>query len=596
MLPFSCDAAATRRCVAAMPVQSRPMEGAQQLQVRLRSVRLLLEQTPSSQRPQLAKIQAEALISQAVGAELTKDERASLSALACQVHFPDAILQRVLEAFVPKRPSRRAMQQYIKFLDFLTEGDWSILLNPNTTLSVARATVFTRLSRLGLRLPKEHTMKLVCSLCMFVTTRDRSPEEISMEERKAKLKDFKAEWTKLMASTPDPVIYIESLPDTATAFMQTYVSDLATVAYRNGEIPVACKVDVERLHDFDRASVCRSSAAAALRSFAPAANAHAVPGFTPGQASTMQTSDVMQMFMMQQQNMMQMMFGGSFQGGPLQAGLARDGGQTIPGLTIFQQRQDQDGGNKHVRPGDVLARARTVPSLEEIMLQGQQPPRPDPPAPAGQQLQPEPPLAIAGVHGADGAAGEANGVPAMDSLHSMKAIKDAAAEDMITPPKKYQRRQSVSEVLSTLKASMTKSASGDDDGIDTQEGVRRGRGRPRKAPAACSRVARVRGKGAAAPTAKATAAKKGEAASKGHKAAVKAGAKGATGGKPACHHKVGMPTFAIEWSRNQALARTGLGGPGGSQRFRFGDYSSKEEAIKAARKWVAAEKKRRGLD
>ena len=116
-----------------MPVQSRPLEGAQQLQVRLRSVRMLLEQTPSSQRPQLAMIQADALISQAVGVELTRDERASLSALACQVCFPDAILQRVLEAFLPKRSSRRAMQQYIKFLEFLTEGDWSILLNPTTT-------------------------------------------------------------------------------------------------------------------------------------------------------------------------------------------------------------------------------------------------------------------------------------------------------------------------------------------------------------------------------------------------------------------------------------------------------------------------------
>ena len=69
----------------------------------MRAIRTMLEQAPSCQRPQLASLQADAVINLASSTSLTKEERASLSAMACQTGLPDTILQRVLTSFVPKK-------------------------------------------------------------------------------------------------------------------------------------------------------------------------------------------------------------------------------------------------------------------------------------------------------------------------------------------------------------------------------------------------------------------------------------------------------------------------------------------------------------
>jgi hypothetical protein len=59
------------------------------------------------------------------------------------------------------------------------------------------------------------------------------------------------------------------------------------------------------------------------------------------------------------------------------------------------------------------------------------------------------------------------------------------------------------------------------------------------------------------------------------------------------------PSFTVERSRNQVMCRTGLGGPGSTEKFVYGKkckFASEDNATVAAIKWVQAEKKKRGLE
>ena len=565
--------------------------GADAVLARLVTIQTLLAQSPSCQRARIAQLQADALIAMSANSRsMSKDERASLSAMACKVGFPDAVLTRVLESFAPQRSSRRGMQDFISFIHYLTEGDWAILLNPDTPMSVARSITFARLSRLGMRLPKEHTIKMVCSLCLFVTTRDKTPEEVPIEERKAQLKVCKGEWSKLMAKTQDPVLYLEVLPHSCAQFLQEY-QDLARIAYRTGESPCPCKVDINRLEDFDRSTACRSSPSSAL----------AMPVARTGttlatQGGGMNMTDLMGMMMMQQQ-MMSMIFGGLPHGSPTLANGANAAGQQIPGLTVFG-RSGQ--GPPPARPGDVLSYGHRVPSLEDIVGQSRMPPV----EPSSQAIVP--------YTGADGhhgrlqprdAAAEAHAPMIEDAREEAHARREQAAPltiGMAVPgpgksaaesPAKVQKVQSVTDVLGILQS---KAGAGDDNDDDS-EGAEPG---PRKDTLP---VARPRGrppKKGATPKHK-RGDKKAVAPKKG-KPAPKAATKGvaAAKSKPAAASGVrgnGKPTFSVEWTRDQVLGRTGLAGPGQNVTFRFKDYKTIDQAVAAARKWVNAQKKLRNI-
>ena len=59
------------------------------------------------------------------------------------------------------------------------------------------------------------------------------------------------------------------------------------------------------------------------------------------------------------------------------------------------------------------------------------------------------------------------------------------------------------------------------------------------------------------------------------------------------------PSWGAERSRNQIMCRTGLGGPGSTEKFVYGKnckFASEGQAKAAAIKWVQAEKKKRGLE
>jgi len=59
--------------------------------------------------------------------------------------------------------------------------------------------------------------------------------------------------------------------------------------------------------------------------------------------------------------------------------------------------------------------------------------------------------------------------------------------------------------------------------------------------------------------------------------------------------KGSRPSFSVEWTRNQALCRTGVKGDP-SHKIKFEDVGGCDKAVKKAKKWVADQCKSRGLD
>lgn len=56
------------------------------------------------------------------------------------------------------------------------------------------------------------------------------------------------------------------------------------------------------------------------------------------------------------------------------------------------------------------------------------------------------------------------------------------------------------------------------------------------------------------------------------------------------------PAYAVEWSRNQVMCRTGMKGPGQSTAIKFSDHGgSSDKAIAAAKKWVRKQEKKLGI-
>jgi hypothetical protein len=58
----------------------------------------------------------------------------------------------------------------------------------------------------------------------------------------------------------------------------------------------------------------------------------------------------------------------------------------------------------------------------------------------------------------------------------------------------------------------------------------------------------------------------------------------------------GEPMFAVEWTRNQVMCRSGRKGPGESHKIPFDEYGGIEGAVKEAKKWVSEKRRKLGLD
>ena len=558
---------------------------AKQLQVRLKCIHQLLAPLPDTTRITVSKIQADAFVANAVKVrgELTTEDRATLTALAVNVPFHEEALQAVLCALSPSevaaKSNRRAQQDYESFPNFLTADDWTVVKEGNPAR--VQHQLFERLRRLGLRLPKEHTVTLMSSFCIIMTT--AQPELVTPQDRQSMMrmcaKDFKAS----VRLSHDPIVFLKRLPERPEALEPSVFN----ACYLNGDVPVACPSDtLQTLREFDKIYGCRGSPQKGF----PMNHGMCAIG-SSSLPVVMNSSDPMQMFLRAM---------GA-------AGINAFGQQITPSALQFGQRpidrfQAADSSigleilnqNKGTQPGDALTRYRRVPSLEDLLMT---------------QMQGDGPLqegvsasqATANTHGKPtGAAAPATlslaitdqgfnvggqrnesqqssaskqEAPA-DETHQLAKAKEppqhAATSEGTALAKDKKKKQSVLKLMDHVlkKPRLTIS---DDDKASQDEIV------------ADARVARKRVKTPAKPKAKAAVKKS------------RSKAAGGKGGKKTMGVSKKSPTFSHIEDRQTIEARSGVGGPGGSKCFSYTKYGGKYMAEKHAIKWCQQKAKERGV-
>ena len=130
---------------------------------------------PEAARVALSAVQADAVVAAvaSVNEQLTPDERAAVTTLLTAVKFTDVDLTRVLHAVAgtpvacPKR--RRAQQNYSSAIHYGPEEVWALLASEDASADSKLDAIMQLLCSLGLRLPSEHTVKLVCSWWLMVS-------------------------------------------------------------------------------------------------------------------------------------------------------------------------------------------------------------------------------------------------------------------------------------------------------------------------------------------------------------------------------------------------------------------------------------------
>lgn len=140
------------------------------VRARLEAAKLVLTQAPGDEAcVALSKIQLAALKDIVQGQSLDAGQCASLTELACGCGFHATLLSDVLALFLPSARKtlmreRREMQDYSSFSDFLTETDWQNLLDADAAEQIKLCTIIRRALSLGLRCPREPSMKLLAVL------------------------------------------------------------------------------------------------------------------------------------------------------------------------------------------------------------------------------------------------------------------------------------------------------------------------------------------------------------------------------------------------------------------------------------------------
>jgi hypothetical protein len=333
---------------------------AKQLDVRLKCIATLLGSLSGEPRNLASKMQVEAFcaLTDEVGKNLSSEERAAISVVATNVVFHPGGLELVLQSLadstaVAPRRIRRPQQNYESFTNFFANSDWKKLSEAQDSPDAALLVILNRLRRLGLRIPKEHTMKLVTSFWLFTT--EENPESVSPQVRRKMMMHCQKEWKKLSATSADPIQFLETLPTTPAAFLEE-APGLYMAAYNAADGPVPSPLDSKRFREFDDGYNCRGAGMPSYTSHLQKAGAPAAAqdgGNGMEQLCKMVTMGFQQM--QQNQNLfMQRMLGTSGQ----QSSASASGGDI--GMQFFPQGAGS-------QPGDALGARARVPPLHQLV-------------------------------------------------------------------------------------------------------------------------------------------------------------------------------------------------------------------------------------
>jgi hypothetical protein len=238
----------------------------QLLSARLSTVSALLSGISNPQQRALtAKTQAAAMV-QLLNRSKPLLEVEDLAALSASVNGIDWCGQEcsVLEALVPGQREalhgtrRRSQQHFPALLHFFTAKDWCILQGDSANQEAKKATIIHRMLLLGLRCPKENTLKRMCSLWTFVSCDILGVTTMSYAVQLKQMKaSFKLGADALDRTSGGPASYLDAYPG-CPAELAGPAPDL--LASYGSDSPVACPIESEVV-SFDMRFSCRGGGA-----------------------------------------------------------------------------------------------------------------------------------------------------------------------------------------------------------------------------------------------------------------------------------------------------------------------------------------------
>lgn len=505
-----------------------------EITTRIGVARLMLQQTSGTSRHSAeSKVQSEALVAEVCRCQLTPAQSSALLELSRDIPWAcQNHCDAVKSAFEKAvRSPRRELQNFMAIHDYLLKEEWDALLSSSATQASRTDLLLNRVIRCGGRCLSEHTIKHLTSMLLVLS---HPAERLALMPscQKTDLNLFvKGEFKRKLRL---------DVPEPAHYFVTLPVSFesfrvTAQVgeAYFPGQVPVTCPADVLAVvAQIETSFRCRSVGSGAF----------------PLVGSPLQLGNI------------------SAAGGQLE----RFAGFLVQGMSQMQASQArlidalQHTNGRGVSPQPLEDLASSSQPLADLALQAS-PPRMQ----TALSLLRMPPLMPMqrGHVGIAALSAPANATPASAAL--------AGAEQVAN----------VEEQVPAVAAIADVDEDDDDNGpagvtkllslLDERDADKKAAMATAKAAAAPKPAATVMRRPAAAP--KATMAMRRPAA--------------------ACAEMPNKkrPTVGLERSREQVMCRTGLGGPGSTTAFQYGEgkpYRSEKAALAAAKTWLAEELKR----
>ena len=598
----------------------RAMASSATLRARLVAAGQLLDGLGGDDQLATARIQTTAILAhlkqmkEPLGAEAASE----LSEVALAVNF-GACRTIVLDAISAATESARAVdgrrpqQDYIAFLSYMTAVMWEALLDIAVAAVSKREMIATFLVTLGCVNPSEPTLKLANSFWMLIAVGIDTCRTTAADQKGRWLDEFKETFRRAKAQRDQPPsVFIKKLPTMVDEFRARYPNMHSTV-FSEGE-PVPSRLSSAHLSEIQTSYGCRNNGKFAAGKFA-AASSSVVPHGTVdgtsggGLASMMQTMMMLMHQQAQQQQQprhserdIELTFGRRGSTGPERAvrGIAdlapRSEIPVAPRATFrraitFDESLDRPSLESPVQPS-----AETTLALRARAQRIQNtPPTPVPIGdgpPLGEDVwQQAPPLQLhvgASQTAADGTLG--TGKPLASSLRLLNAACENAAK----------KESAAKEAAKEAKANKKKQGADDkNDGASQGQSID-AMPKPKRL--------RIRGKTPPPPMPKDGEKNASEGVVQpGGDAAPRLAAPAiySIAGRKNIHVNgangdgVRKCSFAVEWSRQHILCRTGEKGPGGSFALSYGvgkQYPNVETAKKAADEWLKEERKRAALE
>ena len=542
------------------------------------------------------------------GPHLSAADRADLMTLACEIpwHGDDkSAIIAALSAPVATKPKapRSSMQDFHSITEFLTEDEWAVLLG-KTSMIHKRDVLLARAAKLSARCPSEPSTKWFTALLRICNPGDTT--STTSESKADQHRSLKSAFKKMIRRMPKPSTYLEKLKQTP-ADLEAAHPQLYADAYAGYEGPVACKVDLRQVVSMDASWGPRGGSASSSSLPPPPPTLQLLGAAAEGNSGSVVNGLMQGFFQMaqSQERIMNMCFGTG--------------------------QQDDRSSHRPLRSLAALADFdRSRPSSREPLLRLQHASASQPPLrPMVEEVE-EAPIAMAIAAAAVEPAAvvpaavavkvevvdsdeEANAVQVESTEHVPFSI--ALLDNLEKRDEEKRRTQAAKKAAEKAEKAAQKTAEKEAEKAEkTAEKAAEKAEKAAKKPTlpaaakAAGEAKKAVGKAETAakkptlPAAKKAAGEAEKAVGKAEKAAVKPTLPAAVTPSPTKRPRevavqkkpaarTGIAFWGVERSRSQVMARTGLGGPGSTKKFKYGigkDFADEASAVAAADLWVRA--------